>query len=485
MIEFLSHNLELFSEKIYLSEIFHYSTIGVAIGLFLSLLLNNLFSFLAIKNFLFKKKFSQSKKLALMNHAPGISIITGAYNESLTIIDNVHSLLSLNYHKFELIVVNDGSKDDTLEKLIREFHLVETKYIFETIIPSAPIRAIYRSTEMAYKNLVIIDKFNGGGKADAINAGLNIAKYNYFLNIDVDCILHFDTLLIMMDVVLNEKKRCIGVGATLRMSNSSFVNRGTLEKIDAPKKLLVRFQELEYIRSFILGKMAWSYLNAVPNISGGLGLFDKEIVLKIGGYDKQSLGEDMDLVFRMINYMQTTNQPYSIRSVPQTLCWTEGPETLKILVRQRVRWSRGLFQILKKNRKALLNPRYGRMGFVIYPYNLLFEFLSPFIEFIGIFYMIYAYFYTPETFLNLIFLVITIISFYIGLSFTAVFLDRQIFKYYRNSLVTLGISAMAILEPFMYHPIILYCSLKGYYDEITGKQKKWGVMTRKGFNKTN
>lgn len=485
MIEFLSHNLEQFSEKIYLSEIFHYSTIGVAIGLFLSLLLNNLFSFLAIKNFLFKKKFSQSKKLALMNHAPGISIITGAYNESLTIIDNVHSLLSLNYHKFELIVVNDGSKDDTLEKLIREFHLVETKYIFETIIPSAPIRAIYRSTEMAYKNLVIIDKFNGGGKADAINAGLNIAKYDYFLNIDVDCILHFDTLLIMMDVVLNEKKRCIGVGATLRMSNSCFVNRGTLEKIDAPKKLLVRFQELEYIRSFILGKMTWSYLNAVPNISGGLGLFDKEIVLKIGGYDKNSLGEDMDLVFRMVGYMQETNQPYCVRSVPRTLCWTEGPETLQILVRQRIRWARGLFQILKKNKKVFLNPKYGRMGFVIYPYNLLFEFLSPFIEFIGIFYMIYAYFYTPETFLNLIFLVITIISFYIGLSFTAVFLDRQIFKYYRNSLVTLGISAMAILEPFMYHPIILYCSLKGYYDEITGKQKKWGVMTRKGFNKTN
>lgn len=474
-----------FFEKIYLSKIFSYTTRGVAVGLFMSLLLTNLLSFLAIKKFLFKKKLSHSKKLALMNHAPGISIITGAYNESLTIIDNVHSLLSLNYHKFEIIVVNDGSKDDTLEKLIKEFHLVETKYIFETIILSAPIRTIYRSTEMAYKNLVVIDKFNGGGKADAINAGLNIATYDYFLIIDVDCILDFDTLLIMMDVVLNEKKRCIAVGATLRMSNSSFVNRGTLEKVGVPKKFLVRFQELEYIRSFVLGKMAWSYLNAVPNISGGLGLFDKEIVLKIGGYDKHSLGEDMDLVFRLVNYMQETNQPYAIRSVPQTLCWTEGPETLDILIRQRVRWSRGLFQILKKNKKVLFNPKYGRMGFIIYPFNLFVEFLSPFLEIIGIFVLIYSFFFNPVVFSNLIFFLITVMSFYIGLSFTAVFLDRQVFKYYKNSLVTLGISGMAILEPFIYHPIIVFCCLKGFYDEITGKQKKWGVMTRKGFNKTN
>ena len=272
-------------ESFYPSNPYNNAARILTIGLFISLLLTNVFSFMAIKRYLFKRNFSQSKKLALMNHAPGISIITGAYNESLTIINNVHSLLSLNYHKFELIIVNDGSKDDTLEKLIREFNLEETNYIFETIIQSASIKKVYKSTNLAYKNLVVIDKENGGGKADAINAGLNLAKYDYFLNIDVDCVLDFDTLLIMMDVVLNEKKRCIGVGATLRMSNSSFVERGTIKKVGVPKKLLVRFQELEYIRSFVLGKMAWSFLNAVPNISGGLGLFDKEIVLKIGGYE--------------------------------------------------------------------------------------------------------------------------------------------------------------------------------------------------------
>ncbi|MBV2223627.1 MAG: glycosyltransferase, partial [Cloacibacterium sp.] len=398
-------------------------------------------------------------------------------------LDNVHSLLSINYHKFELIVVNDGSKDDTLQKVIEEFNLVETTYLFEEVIPCEPIKKIYRSTDLAYKNLIVIDKINGGGKADAINAGLNIAKYDYFLNIDVDCILHFNTLLIMIETILNEKKRCIGVGATLRMSNSSFVHRGTLEKIGTPKNLFVRFQELEYIRSFVLGKMAWSYINALPNISGGLGMFEKEIVLKIGGYDRHSLGEDMDLIFRMVNYMHETKQEYTIRSIPQTLCWTEGPETLKILIRQRVRWARGLYQILHKNRKVLFNPKYGKMGFIIYPYNLFFEFLSPFIEVLGIALLLFFYFYNQTILFGLLMVNFTVMTFYISLSFTAVFLDRKVFKYYKNNASTLGISMMAFLEPFLYHPLILYSSLKGYYEQFTGKKKKWGEMTRKGFNK--
>lgn len=441
-------------------------------------------SYLQIKKFLFIKKFGQGGKLSLMKNAPGISIITGAYNESVTIIDNVHSLLSLNYHKFELIVVNDGSKDDTLDKLIAEFDLAEVVYVFETIIPSEPIKRVFKSKDLAYKNLIVIDKANGGCKADAINAGLNISKYDYFLNIDVDCILDFNSLLIMMQVVLNEKKRCIGVGATLRMSNSSFVNRGTLEKIGTPKQLFVRFQELEYIRSFLLGKSAWSYINALPNISGGLGLFEKDIVLKIGAYDKHSLGEDMDLLFRLVVYMQESNLDYTIRSVSQTLCWTEGPDNLKILVRQRIRWARGLLQILKKNRRVLFNPKYAKMGFIIYPYNLFFEFLSPFVEFFGILLIIFFAFTNTTILIAILLVAFTVMSFYVSLSFTAVYFDRKISKYYGTGNSTVGISAMAFLEPFIYHPIILYCALKGYYDELVGKKMQWGEMTRKGFKKT-
>lgn len=484
MMKNVINNFLVIFEKIYTSEPFIIAVTFVAVLLFLTLTLLNILSYIGIRKFLFRKKFGQREKLTLMSNAPGISIVTGAYNESLTILDNVHSLLSTNYSKFELIIVNDGSKDDTLDKLIHEFKLNETKYEFDTIINSKEIKNIYRSTDLAYKNLIVIDKINGGGKADAINAGLNIAKYNYFINIDVDCILHFDALIIMMETVLNEKKRCIGVGATLRMSNSSYVTRGTLDKIGVPKNIWIRFQELEYIRSFILGKMAWSHINAVPNISGGLGLFDKEIVLKIGGYDPSSLGEDMDLIFRMINYMQEVNEDYTIRSIPQTLCWTEGPDTLKILIRQRVRWSRGLLQILKKNRKVLFNPRYGKMGFIIYPYNLFFEFLSPFIELIGFFTLLVFFFVKSTIAIGLLKVAFAVMTYYIALSFSSIFLDRKIFRYYKRSFSALGIASMAFIEPLIYHPIILYSALRGYYDEVTGKKKSWGEMVRKGFNQS-
>lgn len=483
MVKDLIFYVTNFVEKVLFSEVFSHLIASIAVVLFSTLLIINVVSYISIRRFLFIRKFNQGLQLSVMNDAPGISIITGAYNESVTIIDNVHSLLSLNYHKFELVVVNDGSKDDTLEKMITEFDLMESHYIFETLIPCEPIKKIYRSRDLAYKSLVVIDKVNGGGKADAINAGLNIAKYDYFLNIDVDCILDFNALNLMMEVVLNEKNRCVGVGATLRMSNSSIVHRGTLEVVKAPKNILVRFQELEYIRSFILGKMAWSYMNALPNISGGLGLFDKEIVLNIGGYDKHSLGEDMDLVFRMVVYMQETGQKYSVRSIPQTLCWTEGPDTLKILMRQRVRWARGLFQILRKNRRVLFNPKYGKMAFIIYPYNLFFEFLSPFVEIGGVFIFLYFFFIYKTLLVGLLVMTFTIMTFYIALSFSAVFMDRKIFNYYKSSRTTFGISAMAFLEPLLYHPLIVYCGLKGYFEELVGKKKAWGEMPRKGFTK--
>lgn len=468
-------------EKIYLSPVFIIGVTSIAVLLLLTLVSISVISYFGIRNYVFIREFQQRRRLAQMTSSPGISIITGAYNESATIIDNVHSLLSLNYHQYELIVVNDGSKDDTLEKMIREFDLYEVNFLYEVVIPSEPIKKIYKSSDPAYQHLIVVDKINGGGKADAINAGLNISKYDYFLNIDVDCILDFDTLLIMMEKVLNEKERCIAIGATLRMSNSSYVQRGTLEQIISPKNILVRFQELEYIRSFVLGKMAWSQINALPNISGGLGLFDKDIVLKIGGYDRKSLGEDMDLVFRMVNYMLETKQKYVIRSIPQTLCWTEGPESLKILVRQRVRWSRGLVQILQKNKHVLFNPKYGKMGFIIYPYNLFFEFLSPFIEVIGYFLLLFFFFKSTTILQGLLLVAATVMLFYIALSFASVFLDRKIFRYYRSGFSTVSIAFMAFIEPFMYHPIILYSALKGTYEQLTGKKKKWGEMQRKGF----
>lgn len=290
----------------------------------------------------------------------GISVIAPAFNEGLTIISNVRSLMNLNYPRYEVIIVNDGSTDDTLQKMIGEFDLVRVDFAYNARLKSFPVRNIFRSTNPAYGKLTVVDKVNGKGKADAINAGINISSFNYFLCTDVDCILNKDTLLRLIKPIIDEpSKRVIATGATLRMANSCEIEEGSITRVRVPKQIIPRFQEVEYIRAFVLGKMGWSAINCVPNVSGGLGLFDKEIAIKAGGYDPQSFGEDMELLVRMCSFCCSQQINYAVRYIPVTLCWTEGPPNVKILRRQRIRWSRGLIQLMSQHRKVLFNPAYG------------------------------------------------------------------------------------------------------------------------------
>ncbi len=316
--------------------------------------------------------------------APGISVIAPAYNEGITIISNVRSLLTFNYPKFEVIIINDGSTDDTLEKLINEFELVEVEYAYREKIACKPVKRVFKSTNLAYDKLAVVDKVNGKSKADASNAGINVSVFDYFLCTDVDCILDKDTLIKLIkpfmdedtstvkevngDVQIQEDlKRVIATGATLRMVNSCDVDEGLMIRVRPPRRFLPRFQEMEYIRAFVLGKMGWDRINAVPNVSGGLGMFDKDVAIKAGGYDSLSLAEDMDLITRMGAYMKDNKKKYSVKYVPITLCWTEGPTTLKVFGRQRTRWGRGLAQLMSIHRKIIFNPRYGRMGLIVFP----------------------------------------------------------------------------------------------------------------------
>ncbi|SFD03462.1 Glycosyltransferase, catalytic subunit of cellulose synthase and poly-beta-1,6-N-acetylglucosamine synthase [Chitinophaga sp. CF118] len=438
--------------------------------------------------------------------APGISIIAPAFNEAVTIISNVRSLLTLNYPRFEVIIVNDGSTDDTLQKLIDEFQLVQVDFAYNERIKSQPVKRLFKSANSAYDKLVVIDKVNGKSKADASNAGINAAAYNYFLCTDVDCIIEKNTLLRMIKPFMDEEHnkiketgdpcpecgyihvvedsiRVIATGATLRIANSCEIDEGVITRVRPPEKWLPRFQEMEYLRAYVLGKMGWSMINCVPNVSGGLGLFDKDIAIKAGGYDSKSFAEDMDMVTRMCTYMIDNKLKYTIRYIPTTQCWTEGPPNMKVFSRQRTRWGRGLAEIITIHRKVIFNPRYKKLGMVVLPYNLFFEFLAPIIEFSGILYYIYLII-TGNINWHYAFILLLFVYFYsVMITTLAILWDQKTYHYYQTWKEVIGLALMAFIEPFVYHPFIVFFALRGYYFFMIGKKHSWGNMQRQGFGK--
>ncbi|RAJ82052.1 cellulose synthase/poly-beta-1,6-N-acetylglucosamine synthase-like glycosyltransferase [Chitinophaga dinghuensis] len=465
--------------RFYESTIFVYGLVLILVYALLAIL-----SLVAIRKYLSRTSQQQLDALAGSQLAPGITILAPAFNEGLTIIANVRSLLTINYPRFEIVIINDGSTDNTLEQLIQEFDMVAVDFAYNEKIRTQPVRQIFKSRDLAYSNLVVIDKVNGKSKADATNAGINIASFNYFLCTDVDCVLHKDTLLELIKPILQEgKKRLIAIGATLRIANSSEFDEGVMTRMRPPKKLLPRFQEVEYIRSFVLGKMGWSYLNCVPNVSGGLGLFDKEIAIKCGGYDHSSFGEDMELLTRMAIFCKDNRIDYAVRYIPRTLCWTEGPATLQIFGRQRTRWARGLAQLIRSHFRVFLRPRYGRFGMIVFPYNFFFELLAPLIEISGIIvYIILAvsgYINWPYAIMLLIF----VYTYAVMISTLAILWDQLSFRYYKTVREVLSLCLMPFLEFLLYHPLITIFSLRGYFYYLTGKRSTWGNMQRQGFKK--
>lgn len=463
-------------------------------------------SFVGIRRFIKQEKYVDYNHLVTSEYSPGISVIAPAFNEGVTIIQNVRSLLTFDYSNYEVIIINDGSTDDTLDKLIREFELKQVDFAYNEKIKTQPVQRIFKSKSVAYQKLLVIDKINGKSKADASNAGINASSFDYFLCTDVDCILAKDTLSKMIYPFLSEAeskiikigdpcpecgyipvteehRRVIATGATLRIANSSDFEEGVLIRMRPPRKLLPRFQELEYIRSYILGKVGWSVINCVPNVSGGLGLFDKEITIKAGGYDPLSFGEDMDLITRMCAYMRENKQVYAVRYIPTTQCWTEGPPNLKVFSRQRTRWGRGLIQIMFLHWKIIFNPRYGRLGMVVFAYNFLFEFLAPMVEASGILYYIYLIVSHRVNSTDAILILIFVYLYSIMITNLAVYWDQRVHRNYNTWREVFGLSLMAFIEPFIYHPLNVFFSLRGYLFFIIGRKTVWGNMQRQGFGR--
>ncbi|MBW4360082.1 glycosyltransferase family 2 protein [Flavobacterium taihuense] len=441
-----------------------------------------LLSYYAIKKYLNTKHYIPNNVIIKSNYIPGVSVVAPAFNEGATVVNNVKSLLSLTYPKYEVVLVNDGSTDDTLQKLINEFDLVKVDFYYQEKIKTSRVKGHYKSTNPLYSRLLVVDKENAKSKADAANAGINSTKYPLFLCTDVDCILKNDTIIKLAKPFIEAKKRVIATGAGIRISNSCEVKDGFLVKIHFPKDWYPRFQELEYVRAFLFGRMAWSQINGLLLVSGGLGMFDKEIAIAAGGYWHKSLGEDMELVTRMRKYMYGNKLPFSIQYIPESLCWTEVPATREVLIRQRVRWARGLVQTLYLHKNIFFNPKYGKTGFLIFPYFFFFEFLIPILELTGVIILILGIFILNINYINFLYLSLVVYLFYLIITFISILLDDVIYKNYANTKEIITLVLMAIIEPFFYHPVNVYASLKGYYYFFRQKEQSWGNMQRQGFS---
>ncbi len=453
----------------------------ITLIIFGSYLVLGIFSALALRKYLRKNSYVNYNSLVLSPLSPKISIIAPAYNENKSIIDNVRTLLSLYYNNFEVILVNDGSTDNTFEKVSEAFDLVRVNYYFDYRIPCERIKGVYKSKDPSYNRLTVIDK-NNGGKADALNAGINICKSSLFVSIDADSIIEADSILKLVKPFLEEKDRkVIGSGGVIRIVNSCLIERGQIREIRLPNKLLPRLQVLDYTRAFLLGRMAWSQLDGLMLISGAMGIFDRETAIKAGGYSIKTVGEDMELVLRMRRFMAERDLKYEVTYIPDPLCWTEVPTDLKSLRKQRTRWTRGLVESLRTHRKIFFNKKYGRLGMLGYPYWLFFEWLSPLIAFAGFVYTVFLIITNAINWPFYLLLFLFVYSFAVLLSIWAVLFEEITFHKYRRKRDVFRLIGTAFIEPFIY-PVHTYFSVRGNLEALRGK-KSWGSAERSGFEK--
>lgn len=435
-----------------------------------------IFATFNLNEYIRKIRYSDYKKYIVSDNMIPISILVPAYNEEETIVENIKSLLSLNYPKFEVIVINDGSKDETLKRVIEAFDLVEVNQPVRYRIKTNEIKAIYRNIEVP--NLIVVDKENGG-KADALNAGINVSNFPVVTSIDADSILESDSLVrVIMPFI--EDKKTIAVGGIVRIANGSTIQRGRVVDIDLPKSRLAMFQIVEYLRAFLTGRVGWDSINALLIVSGAFGAFRKDAAIEVGGYAKNTIGEDMELIVKLHEYFLRNKRPYKIKFIPDPVCWTQAPERIKDLRGQRRRWQIGLMDSLFKHKRMFFNPRYKQIGLIAVPYFWLFEMIGPIIEIIGYILIPLAYFLGLLNTKYFILFLSASILYGVLLSLGAILLEEYTFNKYPSLKQLLKLSFYGILENFGYRQMTTLFRIEGIV-KFRKMKHSWGKIKRKSF----
>ena len=407
---------------------------------------------------------------------PAISVLVPAYNEEAGIAASIRSMLQLAYSDFEIIVINDGSKDSTLEVLTREFKLQPFPEAIHARLETQPIRGTYRST--LHGNLRVIDKENGG-KADSLNAGINLARHPLFCGVDADSLLERDSLQRVVRPFLRDW-RVVATGGTVRIANGCEVQDGYLTRVRLPRNLWALFQVVEYLRAFLFGRLGWSQLNAMLIISGAFGLFRTSVVVAAGGYRPQTIGEDMELVVRIHRMLREQGQDYRVEFVPEPVCWTEAPEDRKTLRNQRIRWQRGLSESLSTNWGLMFSRNGGAPGWLAFPFMVAFEWLGPVIELGGYAFMVFAYLSGLISWDAFAVFLFVAIGLGILLSASGLLLEEMAFQLYPRLSDLAVLALVIVVENFGYRQLNSWWRLIGLFRWAAQSESKWGEMKRKG-----
>lgn len=434
-------------------------------------------SYVYIKRELQKRNSHELTGLFTSDFYKPISILAPAFNEEASIVESVTSLLQLRYPEYEVIVINDGSKDATMQVMIEHFKLTKVDRYVPLAINHKPIKAIYKSPR--YPNLIVVDKENGR-KADALNAGINVARNNLVCAIDADSILEPNVLKELLKM-FEEDESTVAVGGIVRVANGCEFRYGEVIDIKMPPSYLASIQAVEYLRAFLFGRAGWDALDSLLIISGAFGIFDRQAVMRVGGYLHDTVGEDMELIVRLHRWHREHNVDYKIRFVAHPVCWTEVPESLKVLSRQRNRWQRGLADTLWRHKKMIANPKFGKVGMLAMPFFVLFELLGPIIEILGIIVVILSYIFGYiNTYFMILFLIASVLLGII-MSVSAVLCEELTYRKYTRLRDLTKLIAFAFIENFGFRQLHAWWRFKGIIDFMKGN-KDWGTMTRKGFS---
>lgn len=410
-----------------------------------------------------------------------VSILIPAYNEEQGILNTVFSLMNLKYTKKEIIIINDSSKDQTLEVIKKEFSMQEVPLTqSKAWLETEKIKGLFQSTSHPY--VFLVDKENGG-KADALNAGINIASHPYICSVDGDSLLDEYALYhVMQPIMDNHSEEVIASSGTIRLANGNQIQHGRVQSHGRSNNPLIVMQTLEYLRSFLIGRSAQNNGNLLLVMSGAFTVLDKDAVISVGGYTVGTIGEDLDLIIKLQQHIRHQGIARRFRYIPEAICYTEAPQNLKILRRQRRRWFQGLLEAMNRHKSILFNPNYGSLGLVAMPYYFIFEAFTVIVELLGLIYTIYSLL-SGKIYYDFVFL-FTVLLILTGLvhSFYSIIFSSLLERRFPSFQEAFNLILVSLTESFWYKPLTLFWRLEGLWHFLT-KQQVWGDMERTGLEK--